>query len=102
MSKGGLMSLVAYGAQDVYLAGSPNITFFDIAFRRDTHQHDIHKHECYLCTQKHCCKESTDLFCCQQHIYQSTLELNLCCQDQIPSELINILTEEIAKLVTPI
>lgn len=33
---GGLMSLVAYGAQDVYLTGSPQITFFKIVYRRHT------------------------------------------------------------------
>lgn len=33
---GGLMQLVAYGAQDVYLTGSPQITFFKIVYRRHT------------------------------------------------------------------
>lgn len=33
---GGLMQLVAYGAQDVYLSGSPQITFFKIVYRRHT------------------------------------------------------------------
>ena len=33
---GGLMQLVAYGAQDVYLTGSPQITFFKIIYRRHT------------------------------------------------------------------
>jgi len=28
MAGGGLMQLVAYGAQDVYLTGNPQITFF--------------------------------------------------------------------------
>ena len=31
---GGLMQLVAYGAQDVYLTGNPQITFFKIVYRR--------------------------------------------------------------------
>lgn len=33
---GGLMQLVAYGAQDVYLTGNPMITFFKSVFRRHT------------------------------------------------------------------
>jgi hypothetical protein len=33
---GGLMQLVAYGAQDVYLTGNPQITFFKVVFRRHT------------------------------------------------------------------
>ena len=33
---GGLMQLVAYGAQDIYLTGNPQITFFKIVYRRYT------------------------------------------------------------------
>ena len=33
---GGLMQLVAYGAQDVYLTGNPQITFFKVAYSRYT------------------------------------------------------------------
>ena len=33
---GGLMQLVAYGAQDVYLTGNPQITFFKTIYRRYT------------------------------------------------------------------
>ena len=33
---GGLMQLVAYGAQDIYLTGNPQITFFKVAYRRHT------------------------------------------------------------------
>ena len=33
---GGLMRLVAYGAQDIYLTGSPQITFFKVVYRRHT------------------------------------------------------------------
>jgi Major capsid protein N-terminus len=33
---GGLMQLVAYGAQDVYLSGNPQITFFKVIYRRHT------------------------------------------------------------------
>lgn len=36
MPGGGLMQLVAYGAQDVYLRGSPNITFWKTTYRRNT------------------------------------------------------------------
>lgn len=32
----GLMQLVAYGAQDVYLTGNPQITFFKVMYRRHT------------------------------------------------------------------
>ena len=31
------MQLVAYGAQDVYLTGNPQITFFKVMYRRHTH-----------------------------------------------------------------
>ena len=33
---GGLMQLVAYGAQDIYLTGNPQISFFKIVYRRHT------------------------------------------------------------------
>jgi hypothetical protein len=33
---GGLLQLVAYGAQDVYLTGNPQITFFKLVYRRHT------------------------------------------------------------------
>lgn len=33
---GGLMQLVAYGAQDVYITGNPQITFFKVVYRRHT------------------------------------------------------------------
>jgi hypothetical protein len=36
MSSGGLLQLVAYGSQDVYITGSPQITFFRVVYRRHT------------------------------------------------------------------
>lgn len=33
---GGLLQLVAYGAQDVYLTGNPQVTFFKVVYRRHT------------------------------------------------------------------
>mgnify|MGYP007095834761 CR=1 FL=1 len=33
---GGLMQLVAYGSQDLYLTGNPQITFFKVVYRRHT------------------------------------------------------------------
>ena len=33
---GGLLQLVAYGAQDVYLTGNPQITFFKSVYKRHT------------------------------------------------------------------
>ena len=33
---GGLMQIVAYGAQDVYLTGNPQITYFKVVYRRHT------------------------------------------------------------------
>lgn len=33
---GGLMQLVAYGAQDIYLSGNPQITYFKAVYRRHT------------------------------------------------------------------
>ena len=33
---GGLMQLVAIGAQDVYITGNPQITFFKAVYRRHT------------------------------------------------------------------
>ena len=33
---GGLMQLVAYGAQDVYLTGQPKVTFFQAIYKRHT------------------------------------------------------------------
>lgn len=34
---GGLLQLVAYGAQDIYLTGNPQITFWKVVYRRHTH-----------------------------------------------------------------
>jgi len=36
MGGGGLMQLVAYGAQDIYLTGNPFVTFFKVTYRRHT------------------------------------------------------------------
>jgi len=36
MASGALVSLVAYGAQDVYLTGNPQITHFKVVYRRHT------------------------------------------------------------------
>lgn len=36
MSSGGLLQLVAYGSQDVYITGSPQITFWRVVYRRHT------------------------------------------------------------------
>jgi hypothetical protein len=36
MTGGALIQLIAYGAQDVYLTGNPQITFFKIVYRRYT------------------------------------------------------------------
>ena len=36
MGGGGLLQLVAYGAQDIYLTGNPQITFFKVVYRRHT------------------------------------------------------------------
>ena len=36
MAGGGLLQLVAYGAQDIYLTGNPQITFFKVVYRRHT------------------------------------------------------------------
>ena len=33
---GGLLQLVAYGAQDAYLSGNPHITFWKILYKRHT------------------------------------------------------------------
>ena len=33
---GGLMQLVAYGSQDIYLTGNPQITFFKFLYKRHT------------------------------------------------------------------
>ena len=33
---GGIMQLIAYGAQDIYLTGNPQITFFKVVYRRHT------------------------------------------------------------------
>ena len=33
---GGLMQLVAYGAQDIYLTSNPQITCFKVVYRRHT------------------------------------------------------------------
>jgi len=72
------MGLVAYGAQDIYL---------------------FHSHRCYICTGKRCCEETTEFFYCNKHLDQCNLELNLCCHEQLPSELTDILLKEMKKLI---
>ena len=44
---GGLLQLVAYGAQDVYLTGNPQITFFKVVYRRHTN-FSLESNERYL------------------------------------------------------
>ena len=46
---GGLLQIVAYGAQDIYLTADPQITFFKVIYRRHTNfsseeipQHFLH------------------------------------------------------------
>jgi hypothetical protein len=36
MPSGGLMQLVSYGSEDLYLTGNPQITFFKVVYRRHT------------------------------------------------------------------
>ena len=36
MAGGGLMQLVAYGSQDIYLTGKPQISYFKAVYRRYT------------------------------------------------------------------
>ena len=36
MPSGGLMQLVSYGSENLYLTGNPQITFFKTAYRRHT------------------------------------------------------------------
>ena len=36
MSSGGLLQLVAFGAQDAYISGTPQITFFRVVYKRHT------------------------------------------------------------------
>ena len=33
---GGIIQLVAYGVEDLYLTGDPQITFFKVVYRRHT------------------------------------------------------------------
>ena len=41
------MQLVAYGAQDIYLTGNPQITFFKVVYRRHTN-FSMESIECFL------------------------------------------------------
>ena len=36
MSSGGLLQLVAFGSQDAYISGTPQITFWRVVYRRHT------------------------------------------------------------------
>lgn len=64
--RGGLMNLVAFGAQDIYLSGNPNITYFNAQYRRATHFYDeptvenfgnfqnndkYNQHSCVICLE---------------------------------------------------
>jgi hypothetical protein len=45
MPGGGLMQLVAYGAQDAYLTGNPQVTFFRTTYRRYTNFNPYNQNE---------------------------------------------------------
>lgn len=42
---GGLMQLVAYGAQDIYLTGNPQFTYWKISYRRHTNYSSEYVHQ---------------------------------------------------------
>ena len=42
------MQLVAYGAQDVYLTGNPQITFFKVVYRRHLMKFGVKKYPAVL------------------------------------------------------
>ena len=81
---GGLMMLVNHGIPDVYLPP--------------------HIHQCFICTGKHCCEETPNIqykiFYCEKCTHSLKIELNLCGQDQIPTELTNLLLENIMSLTS--
>jgi len=42
---GGLLQIITYGAQDVYLTDNPHITFFKIVYRRHTNfSYEVYEH----------------------------------------------------------
>ena len=43
---GGLMQLVAYGAQDIYLTGNPQITFFKVVSQTHKLFNGMHSTNC--------------------------------------------------------
>lgn len=55
---GALLQLVAYGAQDVYLTGNPQITFFKIVYRRHTN-FAVESIEQYFNGTTNFCRKST-------------------------------------------
>ena len=90
MPNGGLMQLVAYGAQDMYLTGNPAITFFDAGYRRHTNfsendyidiPRDVKKQHSELCLVDHytldriyeedCCAICLDEFKVKDEVHQT-------------------------------
>ena len=55
---GGLMQLVAYGAQDIYLTGNPQITFFKVVYRRHTNFSMESIEQTFNGTPAHCSRVS--------------------------------------------
>jgi len=49
---GGLMQLIAYGAQDLYLTGNPHINTFDIRYLKRIHNPLSLQDMCLTCTSK--------------------------------------------------
>ena len=77
---GGIMSLAAYGAQDWYIS---------------------HAHYCHQCSGKYCCDESkNNIFRCIDCHSQSIMEVELCCRNEIPTELIDILKDNMRSQIT--
>ena len=103
---GGILKLLNYGysSQDVFQGARPHIpgnAFTDLAAygMQDAYlSKQLHIHECFICTGKHCCRAK--LFCCEKCTHSQKIELNLCCQDQIPTELTDLLLGNIMSLIT--
>ena len=83
---GGLMQLVAYGAQDIYLTGNPQITFFKVVYRRHTNFSIESIQQTFNGTADFGKKVSCTISkwrSCSQNISSSNPSSSNCCLDQV-------------------
>jgi len=102
MVSGGLMQLIAYGAQDLYLTGNSQITFFKTIYRKHTKlANNIEEEEfckyiydkyesfqdkdkynqtsCPICCEEYYLADDIVIWGCQHIYHKKCHQMNICC-----------------------